>query len=130
MIVDQSEIDKLLGGEAPVEEATPQPPPEPASTEAAPAIDVSRYNPDVQRLLQLRVPVIVRLAQRRISVHDARTISLGLIIEFEKPVGEPLELLVNNRRIAEGEAVKVAEHFGIRIKRIDTAADRIRAMGK
>ena len=39
----------------------------------------------------------------------------GSVIEFEKLAGEPVDLLVEDKKIAEGEVVVVDEHFGIRI---------------
>jgi flagellar motor switch protein FliN/FliY len=130
MIVDQSEIDALLAqadglaAEAQIEVTAPEPPqaPKPVRIEAG--------SPEVARILKLRVPVIVRLASRRMTISAVRRLSLGMIIEFQKPVEQPLELLINNHSIGKGDAVKVNEHFGLRVREIGDAATRIRSMGR
>lgn len=129
MIIDQSEIDALLtqaeglAAETRVEAARPAPvvvdsPP----MRSAPA--------DLERLLQLRVPLIVQLATRQMEIVAVRELSVGAIIEFEKPVEDPLDLLVNNRRIGRGVCVKVGENFGLRVTEICTRAERVRSMGQ
>ena len=72
----------------------------------------------LERLLRLQVPVIVKLADRRLSLQEVMRFGPGAIIEFFKPSDQPLELLVNNKTIAIGETVKVGENFGIRITQI------------
>jgi flagellar motor switch protein FliN/FliY len=63
------------------------------------------------------------------SIGQVRKLSLGMIIEFHKPVGDPLDLLINNRPVGKGDAVKVGERFGLRVSEIGDAATRIRSMG-
>ena len=54
----------------------------------------------------------------------------GAIIEFFKSSDRPLELLVNNKVIALGEAVKVGENFGLhRIKQVGDAKQIVEALG-
>jgi flagellar motor switch protein FliN len=80
------------------------------------------------RILQLKVPLMVVLAQRKMPVHEILNFCIGSIIEFEKPSDEELELLVNNRSIAFGHAVKVGENFGLRVARIHDVRSRIDAL--
>jgi len=84
---------------------------------------------DLQRILRLEVPLIVRLAERRLPVQEVMRLGIGAIIEFGKPSDEPLELLVNNKPLALGETVKVGENFGLRITHIGDVKDIIRSMG-
>lgn len=127
MVVDHDEMAQLLGEAEPADGA---PVPPPGSAAPAPArLDVASLPEDIRRLLRLQVPVIVRLARHRITVGQARRLSLGLILEFSKQVHEDLELLVNNHAIGAGEAVKVGEKFGLRINSIRSRAARIRALG-
>lgn len=84
---------------------------------------------DVQRILKLRVPVIVKLAERRIGLHEVLRLSTGSIIEFQKSSDEPMELLINNRSIGTGVAVKVGENFGIKLLSIGDAKTLIHSMG-
>ena len=53
----------------------------------------------------------------------------GTILEFDRTVDEELDLMINNCKIGAGVAVKVNEHFGIRITKIDTVQERIDSLG-
>jgi flagellar motor switch/type III secretory pathway protein FliN len=128
MIVDQSEIEALLAQAQDLSEEvgleSAAPPPRPPRAER-----VTDASPEIMRLLRLKVPVIVQLAARRMNIAEVRKISLGMIIEFYKAVDDPLVLLINNHSVGRGEAVKVGEHFGLRVTDIGDAADRIKSMG-
>jgi len=84
---------------------------------------------DVQSILQLRVPVIVRIAQRQMSLAEVMDLSPGAMLELPRPADEPLDLMVNNKLIGRGEAVKVGENFGLKVKLIGGTDERIRALG-
>jgi flagellar motor switch protein FliN len=73
---------------------------------------------ELKRILHLQVPVIVKLAERKLQLSEVMRLGVGAIIEFIKSSDEPLELLINNKTIAAGEAVKVGENFGLRIKQV------------
>ncbi len=54
----------------------------------------------------------------------------GAIIELPKPADEDLEILVNNKAIGTGRAVKVGENFGLRVSYIGDLKQRIAAMAE
>src|SRR5215212_5748335 len=85
--------------------------------------------PELQRILHLQVPVIVRLAERRLSMSEVLRLGVGAIIEFSKSSEEPLELLINNKPIGVGETVKVGENFGLRITQIGDLRQVIQSLG-
>src|SRR3982751_1841623 len=89
----------------------------------------SSQNLELKRILRLQVPVIVRLAERKLSMSEVLRLGVGAIIEFSKSSDEPLELLVNNKPIALGVTVKVGENFGLRITQIGDVRQLIRSMG-
>jgi flagellar motor switch protein FliN/FliY len=86
-------------------------------------------NGDLLRLLAIEVPVIVQLGRRRMTVSEVMRFAVGAIIEFNKSADEDLELLVNNKTIGKGHAVKVGENFGIRISNIGSVKETIRKLG-
>lgn len=86
-------------------------------------------NQELERILRLQVPVIVKLAERRLSLSEVLRLGTGAIIEFSKASDEPLELLINNKAIGLGEAVKVGENFGLRLTQIGDVRQVIRSMG-
>lgn len=84
---------------------------------------------DLKRILRLEVPVIVKLAERKLTLSEVMRLGPGAIIEFSKSSDEPLDLLVNNKPIGVGEAVKVGENFGLRITQIGDIQQIIRTLG-
>jgi flagellar motor switch protein FliN/FliY len=82
----------------------------------------------VARLLRLRVPVAVKLADRTMPLREILKLAPGTIVEFERPVDAHLDLLVNNYPVAAGEAVKINEHFGLRLHRIGSQAERVASL--
>lgn len=85
---------------------------------------------ELARILHLSVPVIVKLAERKLAMSEVMRLGTGAIIEFTKASDEPLELMINNRVIALGETVKVGENFGLRITQIGDVKQVIQSMGQ
>jgi flagellar motor switch protein FliN/FliY len=85
---------------------------------------------DLRSILRIEVPVIVRIAHRPMPLQDILAIAPGVIIELPKQAEEPLDVLVNNKSIGKGRAVKVGENFGVRISTIGPVDQRVRALGK
>ena len=79
--------------------------------------------------MQLEVPVIVKLAERKLTLGEVMRLGAGAIIEFSKSSDEPLELLINNKPIGVGDAVKVGENFGLKITQIGDVKEIIRSLG-
>lgn len=84
---------------------------------------------DVQSLLALEVPVIVVLGERPMKLADVLRLAPGTIIELPKNAEAELSLLVNNKEIGSGQAVKVGENFGIQLSVIGDVETRVRALG-
>jgi flagellar motor switch protein FliN len=84
---------------------------------------------ELDRILRLEVPLIVKLADRKMNLSEVMRLGTGAIIEFFKSSEQPLELLVNNKVIAVGEAVKIGENFGLRIRQIGDARQVVQALG-
>src|SRR6478672_2277918 len=85
---------------------------------------------ELDRILRLHVPVIVKLAERKLTLAEVMRLGPGAIIEFSKSSDEPLELLINNKPIGLGDAVKVGENFGLKINQIGDVKEVIRSMGR
>lgn len=82
----------------------------------------------VQSLLKLEVPVIVRLAQQRMLVSEVMKLVPGTILEFDRRCDQELDLLVNTHQIGAGVAVKVDEHFGLRVTFIGDLEQRLQSL--
>ncbi len=85
---------------------------------------------DLKTILKITVPVIVQVGERRQPLEDILALGPGAILELEKHSESELELLVNNKIIGTGQAVKVGENFGIRGTSLDTKENLVRAMGQ
>jgi flagellar motor switch protein FliN/FliY len=83
---------------------------------------------DLRSILSLEIPLIVRLAERPIALADVLSLAPGAILELPKTSEEELDVLVNNRLIGRGHAVKIGENFGIGITEIHNAAHRVAAI--
>jgi len=84
---------------------------------------------EVDTILKLKVPLLVMVGECRLSVEDVLALGPGAILELERPADSDLSLLVNNKPIGTGQAVKVGENFGVKITHVDSAHDRIAALG-
>lgn len=124
-ILEQDEIDSLMDS-VDVTESTPQ------ESKPAPApvqIDLSKLSPELRKLFHLQVPIIVHLAERTMAMRDVLELGAGSIIEFSRSSDAELDLVVGNRHVGKGQAVKVGENFGLRVTDIGPLEERIRAMG-
>ena len=97
--------------------------------DAAPAQPSAGGGGELQRILRLEVPVIVKLAERKLMLSEVMRLGTGAIIEFAKSSDEPLQLLINNKPIGLGETVKVGENFGLRITQIGDVRQIIASLG-
>jgi flagellar motor switch protein FliN/FliY len=84
---------------------------------------------DLSAVLRLEVPVIVRLGGRSMSLTEVVALVPGSIVQLPKNADDELDLLINNKQIGTGAAVKVGENFGIRINYIGDIRERIAALG-
>jgi flagellar motor switch protein FliN/FliY len=76
-------------------------------------------------LLDVPLDISVELGRARMSIQDLLTLGPGSVIELDKIAGEALDILVNDRLVARGEAVVVNDKFGVRITDIVSQAERI-----
>ncbi len=76
-------------------------------------------------LLDVPLDLSVELGRARMSIQDLLNMSPGSVVELDKIAGEPLDLMVNGRLVARGEAVVVNDKFGVRITDIVSPSERI-----
>ena len=76
-------------------------------------------------LLDVPLDLSVELGRARMSIQDLLNLSPGSVIELDKIAGEALDILINGRLVARGEAVVVNDKFGIRISDIVSPSERI-----
>lgn len=76
-------------------------------------------------ILDIPLKVTVELGRTKMPVSDLLNLTQGSVIELMKLAGEPMEVLVNDKLIARGEAVVVNEKFGVRLTDIISPSERI-----
>ena len=79
-------------------------------------------------LLDIPLQVTVELGRTSRSVKEILELSSGSIIELDKLAGEPVDILINNRLIAQGEVVVIDENFGVRVTEIASKSDRLKKL--
>ena len=82
----------------------------------------------LQRLLSMQVPVIVKVAQKKITIGKLLQFHMGSIIQFDKDAYQQLELMVNNSTMGLGQPIKIGEKFGLRITQVGDIADTIKSL--
>ncbi|GAB4175723.1 MAG: hypothetical protein Kow00108_10910 [Calditrichia bacterium] len=100
------------------------------SGEEASGADTTIPKEKIDMLMDIVLPVSIELGRTKMFIKDILELERGSIVEIEKLAGEPVDLLVNNKKMAEGEVVVVDKHFGIRITNLIDPKDRIKNLGK
>lgn len=104
-------------------------PKEPAKSDPAPAAkDPANTNLDL--LLDIELEATIRFGQREMLLRDILDLRAGSVIELERHVEEPAELLVAGRAVARGEVVVVEGNYGLRITEILSPRQRYEVVGK
>ncbi|NUM57201.1 MAG: flagellar motor switch protein FliN [Bdellovibrionaceae bacterium] len=80
---------------------------------------------NLQLILDIPLKVTVELGRTKMPVSELLNLTQGSVIELNKLAGEPMEVLVNDKLIARGEAVVVNEKFGVRLTDIISPAERV-----
>lgn len=97
------------------------------SPEAAPESERSMEN--LEFLLDIPLSISVEVGRSRILIKDLLQMKEGNVVELDKLAGESLDVYINSRLIAKGEAVLVNDKFGIRLTDVVSPAERIEKLG-
>jgi flagellar motor switch protein FliN/FliY len=79
-------------------------------------------------LLDVELPVSVSFGRARVALKDVLKLTSGSIVELNRSVSDPVEVIVNNCVIARGEVVVVDGNYGIRIQEILSRQERLRTL--
>lgn len=82
-------------------------------------------NSNIDFILDVTLAVTVEVGRARMTIQDLLQLGQGSVVELEKLAGEPLDVFVNGKRVAIGEAVIINEKFGVRIKEIISPEERL-----
>jgi flagellar motor switch protein FliN/FliY len=80
-----------------------------------------------QEVLQnITVTMSIEVGRAQIKIRDLMRLTQGSVVELDRIAGEPLDLLINNTVVAQGEIVLVNDRYGVRLTRVAPAAERMK----
>lgn len=82
---------------------------------------MSAANSDI--LLDVGVNLTLEVGRARMTIRDFLQLGPGSVVELERPAGDPLDVLVNDRLVAHGEVVMVNDRYGVRFTEAVGASD-------
>lgn len=82
----------------------------------------------IDLLLDVELPVSVSFGRAQLMLKDVIKLTTGSIVELNRALSEPVEVIVNNCVIARGEVVVVEGNYGIRIKHVISRQERLRTL--
>jgi flagellar motor switch protein FliN/FliY len=135
--VFSSALTNLPDAPNPVPAAKPSPAaatdPAPAAKDSAPAAKdsapaESQNNKSIDLLLDVELPVSISFGRAQLPLKDVIKLTTGSIVELNRALSEPVEVIVNNCVIARGEVVVVEGNYGIRIKQVISRQERLRTL--
>lgn len=80
-------------------------------------------------ILDIPLDVSAELGRTRLLINELLQLGQGSVVELNKLAGEPLEVYVNGKLVARGEAVVINEKFGVRLTDIISPMERIKQLG-
>jgi flagellar motor switch protein FliN/FliY len=125
--MDQNEIDRRTAGGAKgpnPERAAKAPDLSDLQASAAAGRAAGTVLGSLDTLLDVSLPVAIEFGRTHMTVQEVLELGSGSVIQLDRMVGEPIDVYISDRKLAEGEVVVIGEHFGVRITRIVTGTDQ------
>jgi len=88
-------------------------------------VQAENGNGNLELILDVPLGVSVELGRVKMPVRQLLSLTAGSVIELAKLAGEPLDVLINGRPVARGEAVMVNDKFGVRLTEIVSQTERV-----
>lgn len=101
-----------------------------AATRARASVSTDEASRKIERLLDVELEVVVRFGLTHIPLRELVRIGVGTMIELNRQVDEPVELLVNNHPLARGSVVVVDGYYGVCITEIGQPEERRLSLAK
>ena len=78
----------------------------------------ANYSSNLEVLLDVPVQLTVELGSCRMSMRDVLQLNAGSVVQLDKVADTPVDLYLNQKKIAHGEVVVVNDRFGIKITQL------------
>lgn len=105
------------------------------STDESVSASAPRFDPPSSQsaaaplLMGVKLPIRVLLGRAHLALREIAQLSSGAIVELDCAPNDPVQIMVNDRVIAQGEVVVVAGNYGVRITKIATREEHLEAPG-
>jgi len=83
---------------------------------------------NLEVVLDIPVTLAMEIGRAKLPIRNLLQLNQGSVVELERLVGEPMDVLVNGTLIAHGEVVVINEKYGIRLTDVISPAERVRKL--
>ncbi|MDG0968231.1 MAG: flagellar motor switch protein FliN [Porticoccaceae bacterium] len=83
---------------------------------------------DSDVLQNIAVTISLEVGRTALKIRDIMSLSQGSVVELDKLAGEPLDLLINNTKVAQGEVVLVGDKYGVKLTNVVPASERVKQL--
>jgi flagellar motor switch protein FliN/FliY len=132
MVIFDEAVDQSIEGDSTIEESgTVDIPASPTSSSESANSDIPATNlssdemKNIGLIMDVKLPVKVRIGSKRMLLKDVLTMDIGSVIELNQLANDPLEILVDDHVIAQGEVIIIDGNFGVQITTIGTKRERL-----
>ena len=82
-------------------------------------------NGNLEVLMDVQLPVSIRFGETEMLLEEIIKLGVGSVIELNSTIDEPVEVIINGKVLARGQAVTVDGYYGVRITEISNAGERL-----
>ena len=98
-----------------------------AEAQASSVVRETVTSKTLELLLDVALPVSVSFGKTSLQIREVLKLNTGSVVELDRLVSEPVEVIVNNCVIARGEVVVVDGNYGVRVTQLASREDRLRS---
>jgi len=91
-------------------------------------MQATEKTPTLDLIMDVTLQVAVEVGRARMTIQDLLQLGAGSVVELQKLAGEPLDIYINGKPVARGEAVIVNEKFGVRLTDIISPVERVEGL--
>ena len=100
--------------------------PSSSESDSADQIDMPKAKMNQEVIENIPVTLAIEVGRASLKIRDLMRLTQGSVVELDRLAGEPLDIVVNDTVVAQGEVVLVNERYGVRLTKVVSAADRIK----
>jgi|TARA_B110000902_G_C14178217_1_gene539510 flagellar motor switch protein FliN/FliY len=98
----------------------------PAVTDQNSGDPIQQNKIDAEVLQNIPVTISVEVGRTSLKIRDLMRLAQGSVVELDRVAGEPLDLMVNNTPVAQGEVVLVNDRYGVKLTSVVPTVDRVK----